>query len=53
MRLAGPFDAVGVKVDLAAAVKGLARDKVDDAARDLKEQAREKLGDALKGLFGK
>lgn len=53
VRLHGPFNAIGYSVDLAAMAKDLARDKLDDKAKDAAAQAKQRLGDKLKGLLKK
>ncbi len=49
VRLTGPFDAIGWRIDFGAMAKDALKEKLD--ART--EGAKEKLRDKLKGLFGK
>lgn len=53
VRLSGPFDAVSVKVDTAGAVESVAREKVEGEVRKIEDKLRNRLGDKLKGLFGR
>lgn len=58
VRVSGPFDRVAFDVDLGAAVRENLRDeaarRLEDAMKDrLDERTRGRVGDALKGLFGR
>ncbi|MFY9509492.1 MAG: AsmA family protein, partial [Rubrivivax sp.] len=53
VRLQGPFNAIGYSVDFAGMARELAKDKLDGKAEAAKTKAKEKLGEKLKGLFGK
>jgi AsmA protein len=57
VRLAGPFDAVGYRVDAAGLLRDLARrklqDKLEDKARGTLPPAQQQLLERFKGLFGK
>lgn len=64
VRLSGPFNAIGWRVDVAGMASELAKQKLDERKGELKEKAqksldeqkakaRDQLKDQLKGLFGK
>ncbi len=53
VRLNGPFDAIGWRIDFEAMAKEAVKQKIESRKDEAKEKLRETLGDALKGLFGK
>jgi AsmA protein len=53
VRLSGPFDAIGWRIDFAAMAKDAVKQKIESRKDEAKEKLRDKLGGALKGLFGK
>jgi AsmA protein len=58
VRVSGPFDRIAFDVDLGAAVRENLRDeaarRLEDAMKErLDERTRGRVGDALKGLFGR
>lgn len=64
VRLSGPFNAIGWRIDVAGMASELAKQKLDERKGELKEKAqksldeqkgkvRDQLKDQLKGLFGK
>jgi AsmA protein len=57
VRLSGPFDAVGYRVDAAGLLQDLARrklqEKLEDKARGTLPPAQQQLLEKFKGLFGK
>lgn len=57
IRLRGPFDQLSYSLEVGDLLKGAAQAKLDEKKAELKEKAgkklEEKLGDKLKGLFGK
>lgn len=57
VRLRGPFDDLSYTLEVDALLKDAAKAKLDEKKAELKEKAgrklEEKLGDKLKGLFGK
>ena len=57
VRLVGPLDAVGYRVDAASLLRDLARrklqDKLEDKARGTLPPAQQQLLEKFKGLFGK
>lgn len=57
VKLYGPFDAIGWKVDFGGIISGVAKQKVEEKKAEVTEKAKKKiqeqLGDKLKGLFGK
>ncbi|WP_334186861.1 AsmA family protein [Noviherbaspirillum sp.] len=64
VRLSGPFDAIGWRVDVAGMASELARQKLDEKKEELRSKAQkalegprgrmeDRLKEGLKGLFGK
>ena len=57
VRLSGPFEAVGYRVDAAGLLQDLARrklqEKLEDKARGALPPAQQQLLEKFKGLFGK
>ncbi|MGB7989912.1 MAG: AsmA family protein [Candidatus Methylophosphatis roskildensis] len=57
VRLSGPLDAPAYQVDFAAIATGLAKARLDEAAKELQQKAQDKVRsqvqDKLKGLFGR
>ena len=53
VRLTGPFDAIGWRIDFAGLAKEAVKAKVEARKEEVKDKLREQLGKQLKGLFGK
>jgi AsmA protein len=53
VRLSGPFNAIGWKVDFQGLVTDMAKQKVDEALDKEKSKIQDQVKDRLKGLFGK
>ena len=53
VKLSGPFSAIGWRIDFAAMAKEAAQSKVEEKREALKEDAKRRLGDKLRGLLGK
>ena len=53
LRLQGPFDAIRYRIDLADMARAAARSRLEGQEDALKDKARRKLTEGLKGLFGK
>ena len=53
LRLQGPFDAIRYRIDLADMARSAARSRLEGKEEELKDKARRKLSEGLKGLFGK
>jgi AsmA protein len=53
VRLVGPFNAIGYRVDVASLVQDLARRKLEEKARGALPEAQQRLLDKFKGLLGK
>jgi AsmA protein len=51
VRLSGPFDQIGYKVDLGSVVSEKAKERVAEKREELKGKAQEQLKDRLKGLL--
>lgn len=51
VRISGPFDALKYKLDMGALATESAKAKLEERKTEVKEQAREKLQEKLKGLF--
>ena len=53
VKLTGPFNAIGWKIDVGGMVNDLAKQKFEAQKDKFQDQLKEKLQDQLKGLFGK
>lgn len=53
VRLSGPFSAIGWRIDFSAMAKEAAQSKIDEKREALKDDAKRRLGDKLRGLLGK
>ena len=53
VRLVGPFNAIGYRVDVASLVQDLARRKLQEKARGALPEAQQRLLDRFRGLLGK
>lgn len=53
VKLTGPFDAIDWKIDFGAMVKEAAQGKIDQKKEELKEDAKRRIGDKLRGLLNK
>ncbi|HSQ71660.1 MAG TPA: AsmA-like C-terminal region-containing protein, partial [Rubrivivax sp.] len=53
VRLAGPFGAIGYRVDAARLVQDLARKKLEEKAREALPEAQQRLLEKFRGLLGK
>lgn len=53
LRMQGPFSQLAFSLELESLIKDLARAQLDERKEELKAKAVEKLGDKLKGLFGR
>lgn len=51
IRIKGPFDDLSYTPDLSEALKGQAKQKIDEKKQELQDKAKDKLKDKLKGLF--
>jgi AsmA protein len=53
VRLSGPFDAIGYRIDFEGLASELAKQKIDEKKEEVKAKIQERLQDQLKGLFKK
>ena len=53
VRLAGPFDKLSYKIEFAGLATEAVKAKVEEQKEAVKQKAKDKLQDSLKGLFGK
>ncbi|MBL8348426.1 MAG: AsmA family protein [Rubrivivax sp.] len=53
VKLYGPFDAIAWRIDFGALVKEAAQAKIDEKKEALKEDAKRRLADRLRGVLGK
>lgn len=53
VRLYGPFNAIAWRIDFGAMVKEAAQAKIDEKKEALKEDAKRRLADKLRGVLGK
>jgi AsmA protein len=53
VKLYGPFDAIAWRIDFGAMVKEAAQAKIDAKREELKEDAKRRLADKLRGMLGK
>lgn len=53
VKLYGPFDAIAWRIDFGAMVKEAAQAKIDEKKEALKDEARRRLADRLRGVLGK
>ena len=51
VRLSGPFDRIGYKVDLGSVVTEKAKERLNERRDEIRQQAEDKLKDRLKGLL--
>ena len=51
VRLSGPFDAIGYKVDLGSVVADKAKERLNEKRDEVRKEAQDKLKDRLKGLL--
>ena len=51
VRLSGPFDKIGYKVDLGSVVTEKAKERLNERRDEIRQQAEDKLKDRLKGLL--
>jgi AsmA protein len=51
VRLSGPFDAIGYKVDLGSVVADKAKERLNEKRDEVRKDAEDKLRDRLKGLL--
>jgi AsmA protein len=53
VRLVGPFASLDYRIEFGDLIKDAARSKVDAQTQKLKDKARDKVGEKLKGLLGR
>jgi AsmA protein len=53
VKLSGPFDAIAWRIDFGGMLKEAAQGKIDEKKEELKEDAKRRLGDKLRGLIKK
>ncbi len=53
IRLNGPFTAIGYSIDFAGLVQEMAKQKIEEEAKEATAKAQQQLGEKLKGLLGK
>ncbi len=53
VRLAGPFAAIGWKIDFRGIVRDVAKQKLEEKKEEIKSKVQEELQDKLKELLGK
>ncbi|MBI5716828.1 MAG: AsmA family protein [Burkholderiales bacterium] len=53
VKLAGPFNAIGWRIDFGAMAREAAQARIDEKREALKEDAKRRLADKLRGVFGK
>jgi AsmA protein len=53
VKLSGPFDAIGYRVDFEGLASDLAKQKIDEKKEEVKAKVQDQIQEKLKGLFRK